>query len=105
MSYFIEHTNLFASFPSGSVRSAQPGRARGAAAAGSSAEHVGFVLTPLLIAGLYPVCSYTVLVELLLCFPGSPPRGGLQGPTHTGGHGVNGTWRLEKLPTLSETRR
>lgn len=62
MSDFIKHTNLFASFPF--------------ALSEVQAEswvllqallHAGFVLTPVLTAGLCPLCSYTALAELLLC--------------------------------------
>lgn len=58
---------------------------------------------PLFIAGLCPERLDTTLREFLTCFPGSPPRGGLKRATDAGGHGVNGTWRFEKLPSLFET--
>lgn len=58
---------------------------------------------PLFIAGLCPVCLDTTLREFLTYFPGSPPWGGLKRATYSGGHGVNGTWRFEKLPSLFKT--
>lgn len=49
------------------------------------------------------MCLDIALRKSLIYFPGSPPRGGLKRTTYAGGHGVDGTWRFEKLPSLFET--